>query len=400
MIGRHDTVPALELPAAAPPEVPDTELWQRLQALRGEMDQDEIDLVVLTSQKNIEYFTGYRSLSWAYHSRPLFCILDRHSIRLVASRTETRNLQLRERGFEWIFYDGYLAEAVARLRELIAGPSRLGTLRIAIDYGQDMFGRGSLELLDGLRSISGGRAPCSASSAIWRVRMIKTEFEINLKRTALEIVDRAFDEAVSDARLGISEVELARAVQARTMSFGADSADPIAMVFGRGEFAYNRWPDDRRLKHGDYVWTDFRATYGGYPADRNRIARAGRPEPWELECYHDIRSLTVCLARSVKAGMSCGELYAEFETLWKQVGLPPAYGLVSRIGHGGGLDVTEPPSIARNDPTLIEPGMILHLEPKLERDGAVFQFEEVVHVGDAGITFLSRLSPEDMPVIE
>jgi len=43
--------------------------------------------------------------------------------------------------------------------------------------------------------------------------------------------------------------------------------------------------------------------------------------------------------------------------------------------------------------------MILHLEPKLERAGAVFQFEEIIYVGEAGSEFLSDLSPEQIPVI-
>jgi Xaa-Pro aminopeptidase len=64
--------------------------------------------------------------------------------------------------------------------------------------------------------------------------------------------------------------------------------------------------------------------------------------------------------------MTCGNVFENFERLWREAGLPPAYGLVSRIGHGGGLDVTEPPSISKDNAEIIMPGMILHLEPKLE----------------------------------
>jgi hypothetical protein len=49
------------------------------------------------------------------------------------------------------------------------------------------------------------------------------------------------------------------------------------MTFCRGEFNYGRLPRMRPLERGQYVWTDFRSTYGGYPADRNRIARGGPP---------------------------------------------------------------------------------------------------------------------------
>ena len=43
--------------------------------------------------------------------------------------------------------------------------------------------------------------------------------------------------------------------------------------------------------------------------------------------------------------------------------------------------------------------MILHVEPKLEIDGAVFQFEEIVYLREGGVDFLSDLQPETIPVI-
>jgi len=96
---------------------------------------------------------------------------------------------------------------------------------------------------------------------------------------------RRLDTAVADARLGITEVELCRQIQSRIVQYGADRADPIAMTFCRGEFNYARPPEARPLETGHYAWTDFRSTYGGYPADRNRIARGGEPESWEIEAY-------------------------------------------------------------------------------------------------------------------
>jgi len=81
-------------------------------------------------------------------------------------------------------------------------------------------------------------------------------------------------------------------MQAKIFLNGAESADPIAMLFSKGDFAYGRQAGNRTLEEGHYIWTDFRATYGGYPADRNRTARAGHPQAWEREVYGVIRDLT------------------------------------------------------------------------------------------------------------
>jgi Xaa-Pro aminopeptidase len=385
------------LPAPPSPDVPLSELTMRIAAVRREMAEDDIDVLVLTDQKNVEYFTDYRTLSWGYHSRPLFLVIDQRDIIVVANKIESRNLESKPRAFSIVYYAGYLAEGARAIVQEISVRDPAATAKAAIDYGQDMLGRGSLEIVDGLRA-RGGRLE-SATDLLWRTRVIKSPFEAALKRISFEIVNAAFDDAVSQAHLGITEIELCREIQARIVMNGAERADSIAMTFCRGEFNYGRPPGMQRLEAGQYAWTDFRSTYGGYPADRNRIARGGAPESWEIDAYDRTRALTVALANGVRAGMTCGDVFAAFERLWRDAGLPPAYGLVSRIGHGGGLDVTEPPSVSKDNPEIIRPGMILHLEPKLEIDGAVFQFEEVIYVRENGIEFLSELSPERLPVI-
>jgi Xaa-Pro aminopeptidase len=378
--------------------VPIDELERRRFAVRAEMARAGIDVVVLTDQKNVSYLTDYQSLSWSYHARPVFAAISAHDVVVFGSLAEARTVEVRERSFSARYYDGYLPEGVATvaawIRETVRGPRRT-----AVDYGQDFYGRGSLELVEALTHLSPGCKPVSAWQILWNVRVIKSRFEAELKRVAFDIVNSAFDTAIAAARLGMPEYELCQMVQAQIFLNGAETADPITMLFAKGDFSYGRPASDRRLEPGHYIWTDFRATYGGYPADRNRIARAGEPTSWEVDVYTRVRALTVDLAASVKPGGSCAELYTRFERMWTEADLGPPYSKVSRIGHGGGLDVTEPPSISRVDTTEIRPGMILHLEPKLERDGAVFQFEEVIFVTDTGGEFLSALSPETIPIV-
>jgi Xaa-Pro aminopeptidase len=75
------------LPAPPSPDVPLNERNDRLAAVRREMAQHGVDFLVLTDQKNIEYFTDYRTLSWGYHSRPLFVVIDHQDILVVANKT-------------------------------------------------------------------------------------------------------------------------------------------------------------------------------------------------------------------------------------------------------------------------------------------------------------------------
>jgi len=124
-------------------------------------------------------------------------------------------------------------------------------------------------------------------------------------------------------------------------------------------------PSDRQLAEGDYLWTDFRSTFAAMRGPEPH-RRCGNPASWESKCYATVRSLTLSCAARSGPGRQPGHL-PDFERCGERA---PGSGLwrASRIGHGGGLEVTEPPSIAPWSQELIEVGMILHLEPKLERD--------------------------------
>jgi Xaa-Pro dipeptidase len=391
------TTPLFPLPPA--PSIPELELKTRLERTRLAMANAKVDFLVLTSRSNFEYYTGHVTHTWAYHSRPLFALVAPKKLIVVGSNAEVRNIEQRPRHFDTKPYTGYLAASVKALIDVIAAEDAACRATIAIDYGQDNFGRGSFELVDGLRARNGHSAVVAGADLVWSVRMIKSPFEASLKRTSLQIVDAAFDGAIADAYIGMTEIELQRDLQSRIILKGAERADPVAMLFSKGDFIYSRPASERRLEEGHYIWTDFRSTYGGYPADRNRIARAGEPAAWEIQTYAAVRALTLTLCKSARPGMTGSDLYTRFAELWREADLGSAYGAISRVGHGGGMDVTEPPSIAADSMEVLQSGMILHLEPKLERNGAVFQFEEIVLIRDEGVEFLCALQPEHIPVV-
>ena len=93
------------------------------------------------------------------------------------------------------------------------------------------------------------------------------------------------------------------------------------------------------------------------------------------------------------------EAYAVFEDLARasSLGLPSA--TASRIGHGSGLNLTEPPSIGPSSTETLCPGIIIHVEPKYELDLGVFQTEEVAVVTKDGAKLISKLSQEKLPEI-
>ncbi|MEW6524417.1 MAG: M24 family metallopeptidase [Bacillota bacterium] len=65
-----------------------------------------------------------------------------------------------------------------------------------------------------------------------------------------------------------------------------------------------------------------------------------------------------------------------------------------RCGHGLGLLSTEPPHIAPYDHTMLEPGMVINIEPGVVSEHGVFCVEENVLVTETGYEILSGASRE------
>lgn len=398
------TLIAPTLPPA--PDVPASELATRVNNIRTEMDADKIDVIVLTDVKNIRYFTDFSSVAWYFNSRPFFVVITATELIFFAADYEQVYVESKPRGFSARYYAGYANDGATCVAGAVRDLFKGSKPTVAIDYGEEMAGRGSLPLIEGLRILSRDKSLQSATPTLWRVRQIKTRFEADLKRTAFSICDSAFDKIIAETEIGVSEIEMWRKMQAQTFLNGADEANPPPLIFGKGNFTYSRPPSDRRLEEGHYIWADFRATYGGYSADRNRIARVGEPTAQELETYRAVRDVTHEWCHLVRPGMTCAEVYEEGNKLWAPMNVgnkfslhkPGAVGV--RVGHASGLDLVEKPDLGPEDHTVIRPGMILHIEPKLERDGGVYQCEEVFYVLEDGIDFLAPLTPETLRIID
>ena len=75
-------------------------------------------------------------------------------------------------------------------------------------------------------------------------------------------------------------------------------------------------------------------------------------------------------------------------------------GSVGRMGHGLGLQLTEPPSIMQSDQTILEKNMIITLEPSIElsKNTTLVQ-EENILITENGYKLLSTRTPEKLPII-
>ncbi|MQW24338.1 M24 family metallopeptidase [Sinorhizobium meliloti] len=375
------------------------EITARVNRLKENMAEAALDALVITSQHNFEYYTGFRSLFWLSDTRPFLAIVsrDKPGISIIVNRGEYGEIYSH---LHVVPYDGFTdaaLNATARfLSELPKGSA------VGLDYGPDMNGRGSVALINFLQGAPQHFRLTDAADLIWRQRLIKSDHEFQAKRTACNIATDAFFDGLTDLKLGISEYEFGQLLKMRMIGLGADSVDWLPVRFGQGGMNYAAPNSDRPLQVDDFIWVDMGARRGDQISDLNRIAKVGRPTPEQEDIYDFVRDVTLCLAEGICPGMTGHDAFALFEKLWsaRDFSRNGRLAIAGRVGHGSGVALTEPPSLMAGSTEVILEDMVLHVEPKLEIADGVFQLEEVFRVTPTGPEFLSTISPAKLPTVE
>ncbi|WP_247368861.1 Xaa-Pro peptidase family protein [Bradyrhizobium sp. 18] len=378
----------------------EAEISSRIARLIENMAEAPLDALIITSQYNFEYYSGFRTLFWLSDTRPLLAIVrrDNPKISILMNRGEQRNDWARNSNVQQVFYDGFTEAAIEAAGGLMRGLPNGAA--VGLDYGRDMFGRGSLALIDFLRGAPNHYRLLDSADLIWRQRLIKSEHESQAKRVACKIATDAFFQGLSDLRLGITEYEFGQLLKRRMIELGADSVDWLPVRFGRGGQSYAQPNSDTKLRNDDFIWVDMGARRADQISDLNRVAKVGKASPEQEDIYNFVRGVTLNLAEGIRPGMTGHAAYALFHKLWSVKEHSGRLTIAGRVGHGSGISLTEPPSLMTGSTEIILEDMILHVEPKLEVAAGVFQMEEVFRVTPSGPEFLSAVSPAKLPIVE
>jgi Xaa-Pro aminopeptidase len=239
-----------------------------------------------------------------------------------------------------------------------------------------------------------------------KVRLVKSAAEIARCRRICEIASDAFTALASQLEIGDTERTACAKLRVELARRGAHSTPYLVCVSGEGGYdCINMGPTDRPLGEGDAMIIDNGSTYDGYFCDFDREYFFGRPSQAVRSAYARVWSATQRGIEATRPGIRMCDLW---QAMARELGKEAIEGSnVGRIGHGLGMQLTEPPSINPDDETMIVPGMILTIEPGLGfiHHGAngpeprVMVHEENVVVTEEGCEVLTRRAPPEPVVV-
>ena len=148
------------------------------------------------------------------------------------------------------------------------------------------------------------------------------------------------------------------------------------------------------------IMVDMATSLNGWHTDETRMFAIGSMPKKAFDASRAAIEIHNEVIEEVRPGITLGELfdcsvaYARANG-FGDVYLGPKGHQVSFVGHGVGLELIEPPIIAKNKHDQLEPGMTFALEPKLVYDGEfIAGVESVILVTDTGSRLISQVPVE------
>jgi len=207
----------------------------------------------------------------------------------------------------------------------------------------------SLELVDG-------------SGIIDYCRGIKTGKELSFMDLANNITKKAYKWAFAQVEPGMTSQDLRDLISTGHESLGTTGGGwPL---FGPLSAFPHGSRQEYYLKDGDIILVDGGCTVEGYRSDVTRTIVFGQPNDKQRKVFDIVKAAQDAAMSAVRPGIPAGEIDRAARKVVEDAGYGPDYSyFVHRLGHGIGLEWHEWPYLVKDNPLLLEAGMVMSNEP-------------------------------------
>lgn len=365
---------------------PVSEFQTRTVEAQALMAEAGLGALLLTTEVEIRYYTGFLTRFWESPTRPWFVIIPLSGMPVAVIPSIGEALMAKS----WIsdirtwhspdYTDDGVGLLAETLCELTSPTSLVGVATHAETYLRMPLGD-FYDLNQRLES----RTIVPDQGITARLRLTKSPLEVAKIETACQIANRAFDRVPERAKSGCGLDHVFRAFQSLCLDEGADWVSYLAGAAAQGGYSDVISPaTSEPLTDGDVLMLDTGLVFDGYFCDFDRNYSVGAPTPEVQSAHQRLIAATQAGFEAARPGVRMSDVFNAMEavlTCGHKVG---------RLGHGLGMQLTEGPSILPDDHTPLQSGMVLTLEPLIPvSEGKMMVHEENIVIEETGARYLS-----------
>lgn len=207
--------------------------------------------------------------------------------------------------------------------------------------------------------------------------IIKTNEEIEKLRKAALLGDRCFEYICDFIKVGMTEIEVAKAIDDFFVKNGATTTSFDTIVgAGTNSSVIHAVPSENKIKENDIILLDFGCVLDGYCSDMSRTVFTGVPSDKQIQIYNLVKDAHYTASNSIKIGTLADEadMYGRMNIL------KAGYDYAHALGHGVGTEVHEEPVLSPKRQTELLKNMVFTIEP-----GIYLENEFGVRIEDTGV---------------
>jgi len=290
-----------------------SEFEARVERAQALMQTHEISSLLLTTEPDVRYFTGFLTQFWQSPTRPWFLIVPASGKPVAVIPSIGRALMAStwiEDIRTWASPD-LKDDGVSLLADTLGEVSDGG--RVAIPDGHETHLRMPVSDFVRLKNwISIG----SDNGIMRSLRMVKSEAEIDKIRHACAIGGQAFDAVQVFAKVGMTQSDISRAFQSACLDAGADAVPYVAMGLGQNGYHDVISPAaDQVVAQGDVLMLDTGLVWDGYFCDFDRNYSFGPVTPMVSDCFAKLLDATEVGLQTAKVGATAADVLVK---RWRQ----------------------------------------------------------------------------------
>ncbi|MEX3745774.1 MULTISPECIES: M24 family metallopeptidase [Lysinibacillus] len=347
----------------------------KLQKLRKALQEQNIDGILITNGYNRRYMTGFTGTAGV-------AIVSQNDAVFITDFRYTEQAAAQVQDFRIVQHEATILEEIGTQVNNM-GIKLLGFEKDTVSYG-------TYELYKNI--IQADLVPISG--LIEKIRLIKTQQEINIIKVACEIADHAFTHILDYIKPGKTELEVSNELEFFMRKQGAtQSSFDIIVASGLRSALPHGVATNKVIEKGDFVTLDFGALYNGYISDITRTVAVGEPSEKLVDMYNAVLASQLLALEKVGPGLTGVQADAIARDYLREKGYGEAFG--HSLGHGIGLEVHEGPGLSMRSNTVLEPGMAVTIEPGVYLPGiGGVRIEDDILITETGNELLTHSSKE------